>query len=148
MQSSNLYTFQKPVGGKRKFLKSTVAIALLSVVGAVGIDLVLNPNALTILFGASSTGSTSSANGTKSATSDPIDYQYGTVQVKVTKTAGKVTAVDLVQAGATAGREQAFPMLVDAAIKANGSSFGNIGGATFTTDAFKQAFDSAVAKLG
>ncbi len=148
MQSSNLYTFQKPVGGKRKYLKSTIAIAALSVVGAVGIDLFLNPNALTIIFGSSSTGSTTNANGTKSATGDPVDYRYGTVQLKVTKTAGKVTAVDLIQSGATAGREQAFPMLVDAAIKANGSNFGNVSGATFTTDAFKQAFDSAVAKLG
>lgn len=147
MQSSNLYTFQKPVGGKRKYLFSTIVLALVSIAGAVGIDLVLNPNALTILFG-SGTGVTSNANGTKTATGDPIDYQYGTVQLKVTKTAGKVTTIDLVQAGATAGREQAFSMLVDAAIKANGSNFGNVSGATYTTDAFKQAFDSAVAKLG
>jgi len=147
LQSSNLYTFQKPVGGKRKYLASTITIAVVSILGAVGIDLFLNPNALTVLFG-STTGVTSNANGTKSATSDPIDYAYGTIQVKVTKTAGKITAVDLVQAQATAGREQAFPTLVDAAIKANGSGFGNLGGATYTTEAFKQAIDSAVSKLG
>ena len=147
MQSSNLYTFQKPVDGKRKYLKSTITIAVLSILGAVGIDLALNPNALTVIFGSAS-GTTTNANGTKSATSDPIDYQYGTIQVKVTQTAGKITAVDLVQAQATAGREQAFPTLVDAAIKANGSGFGNLGGATYTTEAFKQALDSAVSKLG
>jgi uncharacterized protein with FMN-binding domain len=148
LQSSNLYTFQKPVGGKRKYLASTIAIAVLSIVGAVGIDLLLNPNAITALFGSSSTGSTTNANGTKSATGNAIDYRYGTVQLKVTKTAGKIDSIDLVQAGATAGRDQAFSMLVDAAVKANGSSFGNVGGATYTTDAFKQALDSALSTLG
>jgi uncharacterized protein with FMN-binding domain len=149
LQSSSLYTFQKPVGGKRKYLKSTVTIAVLSLVGAVGVDLYLNPNALTQILGTSTTTTpTSSTNGTKSATGDPIDYAYGTIQLKVTKAAGKITAVDLVQAQATAGRDQAFPTLVDAAIKANGSNFGNLGGASFTTAAFKQALDSAVSKLG
>ena len=147
MQSSSLYTFQKPTNGKRKYLKSTITLAVLSLVGAVGIDLYLNPNAMTVIFGSAS-GTTTSANGTKSATGDPIDYAYGTIQLKVTKSGGKITAVDLVQAQATAGREQAFPTLVDAAVKANGSGFGNLGGATYTTEAFKQALDSAVAKLG
>ena len=147
MQSSNLYTFQKQVGGKRKYLASTITLAVLSIVGAVGIDLALNPNALTTLFGSSSSSTTNSSNGTKSATGNAIDYRYGTVQLKVTKTSGKIASIDLVQAGATAGREQAFSMLVDAAVKANGSSFGNVSGATYTTDAFKQALDSALAKF-
>jgi uncharacterized protein with FMN-binding domain len=148
LQSSNLYTFQKPVGGKRKYLASTIALALLSIVGAVGIDLALNPNALTVLFGSSPTSPTTNPNGTKSATGNAIDYRYGTVQLKVTKTGGKIDTIDLVQAGATAGREQAFSMLVDAAVKANGTGFGNVSGATYTTDAFKQALDSALSTLG
>jgi len=90
---------------------------------------------------------TANATGSGSATSDSVDYQYGTVQVKVTESAGKITAVDLVQAGATAGREQAFSYLVKDAISANGSNFANISGATFTTDAFKQALDSALSKI-
>jgi uncharacterized protein with FMN-binding domain len=89
-----------------------------------------------------------SASGSGSATGDAIDYQFGTVQLKVTKANGKITAVDLVQAGATAGRDQAFSYLVSDAISANGSSFGNLSGATYTTDAFKQALDSAISKLG
>ena len=90
-------------------------------------------------------GTTASSSG--SATGDSINYQYGSVQLKVTKTDGKITAVDLVRAGATAGREQAFSYLVKDAISANGTSFGNLSGATFTTDAFKQALDSALSKL-
>ncbi|MEN9993293.1 MAG: hypothetical protein RLY83_863 [Actinomycetota bacterium] len=145
MQSSNLYTFQKPIGGKRKFLKSTIVLSVLSLVGAIGIDYALNPKAVAAMFSSNaSTGNSTDG----SATGDAIDYEFGTVQLKVTKTSGKVSAIDLVQAGATAGREQAFSMLVEAAISANGSSITNISGATYTTDAFKQALDSALSKLG
>ncbi|NDH65702.1 MAG: FMN-binding protein [Microbacteriaceae bacterium] len=59
----------------------------------------------------------------------------------------KITAVNMVRADATAGRDQAFPYLTDYAIQAQGSNFGNLSGATFTTEAFKQALDSAISKL-
>lgn len=95
---------------------------------------------------ASNVASGNSTDG--SATGDAVDYEFGTIQLKVTKAGGKVSAIELVQAGATGGREQAFSMLVDAAIAANGSNISNIGGATYTTDAFKKAFDSAASKLG
>lgn len=73
-----------------------------------------------------------------------IQYRYGTVQLSVTLTNGSITAINLVKATATDGRARAFPTLVSAAISANGIGFGNIGGATFTTDAFKQALTSAL----
>jgi len=145
LESSKLYTFQKPTASKRKFVGSTIALAALALVGGVGIDYAMNPKAVAAMF---STSSTMGNSNTGSATGDPIDYQYGTVQLKVTKTSGKITGIDLVQAGATAGREQAFSTLVDASISANGSNIGNIGGATYTTDAFKAALDSAISKLG
>jgi uncharacterized protein with FMN-binding domain len=91
---------------------------------------------------------TASTNKSGTATGDSVDYQYGTVQVKVTETNGTISAIDLVQAGATGGREQAFSYLVKDAISANGASFGNLSGATYTTDAFKQALNSAISKLG
>jgi len=97
--------------------------------------------------GVAATSSAAASSASGSATGDAIGYQYGTIQVKVTESAGKITAVDLVQADATAGREQAFPYLVKDAISSNGTSFGNLSGATFTTDAFKQALESAISKL-
>lgn len=145
LQSSNLYTFQKPVDGKRKFLKSTVVLSVLALVGGIGIDYLLNPKAIAAIF-ANNVTSGNSTDG--SATGEAIPYEYGTIQLKVTKSAGKISAIDLIQADATGGREQAFSMLVEAAISANGSNISNISGATYTTDAFKQALDSAVAKLG
>lgn len=145
MQSSNLYTFQKPVDGKRKFVKSTVVLSMLSLVGAIGIDYALNPKAFAAMF--SSNGVTGNSND-GSATGDAIDYEFGTIQIKATKTGGKLSAVELIQEGANGGREQAFPTLVAAALSANGSNIANISGATYTTDAFKQALDSALSKLG
>lgn len=76
-----------------------------------------------------------------------IQYRYGTVQVAVTKSGGKITAVNLLQEGATGGRQAAFTYLVDLAIQANGTSFGNLSGATYTVDAFKQSLESALAKF-
>jgi uncharacterized protein with FMN-binding domain len=92
------------------------------------------------------TTTTTTAGGTKSG--DSIGYRYGYVQVSVTEDAsGKITAIDFLQAGATGGRQQAFSILKTAALNAQGSNFGNVGGATYTTDAFKQALDSALAKF-
>jgi uncharacterized protein with FMN-binding domain len=76
-----------------------------------------------------------------------VQYRYGVIQVSVTKSNGKVTGVDLIQQGATGGRQAAFTYLVDLAIQANGTSFGNLSGATFTVDAFKQSMESALAKF-
>ena len=82
------------------------------------------------------------------ATSDAVPYQYGQIQLTVTEQNGKITAIDTGSSSATGGREQAFPYLVSDAIAANGTNFGNLSGATYTTDAFKQALTSAVSKLG
>jgi uncharacterized protein with FMN-binding domain len=99
--------------------------------------------------GTSPSASASAPSGkTGTATGNAIPYQFGTVQLSVTKANGKITAVGMVQASATNGRQQAFSYLVQAAITAQGTSFGNISGATYTTDAFKQALDSAIQKLG
>ena len=90
-------------------------------------------------------GGTTATEVTKTGTS--IRYRFGTIQVSVTKTAGKITAVNLLQAGATGGRGQAFDFLVQYTIDAQGSSFGNISGATYTTAAYKQSLDAALAQF-
>jgi uncharacterized protein with FMN-binding domain len=104
------------------------------------------------LFGGSATASanpSSSSTVAKDQTvqGDAINYQFGTVQVEVVQKSGKISAINMLQSGATAGRDQAFPSLVQAAIQAQGTNFGNLSGATYTTDAFKQALTSAVSKL-
>ena len=74
-------------------------------------------------------------------------YRYGVIQVSVTKSGGAITSINLVQAGATGGRQAAFDPLVNAALQAQGTNFGNLGGATFTTQTFKTALESALAKF-
>ncbi|MCX6485405.1 MAG: FMN-binding protein [Rhodoluna sp.] len=144
MESSNLYTFQKPIEGKRRYRTSTIVLTLLSLLGAVGIDLWLNPNALSMFAG---TPSPSNVGGISTATGESVESGYGPVQVMVTKEAGKITAIDLVRAQSTGGRDAAFPLLVKAAIAANGSNIGNVSQATYSSDAFKKSLDSALAKI-
>lgn len=122
---------------KTKGVLQAVALLGVSVCGA----LLLQPH------GAAASGSAASSTGVKTATGDAIDYQFGTVQLSVTTDNSKITKIDLVQSSATAGREQAFSYLVTDAISANGTNFSNLSGATYTTDAFKQALQSAISKL-
>jgi uncharacterized protein with FMN-binding domain len=113
-----------------------------SITGGFVVNAILNPPTT------SSTVSGPTAEPDKTVTSDQIPYQYGYVELKVTKSAGKLSAIDVGGSTASDGREQAYPTLVDEAIKAQGTSFGNLGGATYTTEAFKKALDNAIAKLG
>ena len=76
-----------------------------------------------------------------------MPYVYGQIQLTVTKTDGKITAISVGNSSATGGRQAAFPYLVQYAIQAQGASFGNLSGATYTTNAFKQALSSALAKF-
>jgi uncharacterized protein with FMN-binding domain len=82
-----------------------------------------------------------------SKTGAAVESGFGVVQVKVTKVDNKIIAIDVVQANATHGRAAAFPYLVQYAIQANGANFGNLSGATYTTNAFKQSLESALAKF-
>ncbi len=104
--------------------------------------------------GNASSGTTTSGNtgGTTTAsevtkTGASIRYRFGTIQVSVTKTDGQITAVNLLQAGATGGRDQAFDFLVQYTLDAQGSSFGNISSATYTVDAYKQSLNDALAQF-
>ncbi|MEY3999953.1 MAG: hypothetical protein RLZZ626_308, partial [Actinomycetota bacterium] len=87
----------------------------------------------------------------KSATGPKISFRQGPaqgyMQVKATKTNGKLTAVTLVQSSANGGRASAFPYLVKYALQYQGAVFGNLGGATYTTNAFKQSLAGALAKI-
>lgn len=91
---------------------------------------------------------TSSATAALAKTGSAINYKYGTIQLEVVKSGSKITAVNLIQAS-TSGRDWASvpSILVTAAMTAQGSGFGNMSGATFSTQAFKSALDSALAKF-
>jgi uncharacterized protein with FMN-binding domain len=130
---------------KRSWKLGATLFSLMSIACGLAVNNYLNPasTSSTIANGA---GSTTPAD--KTVTSDDIPYQYGDVQLTVTRTNGKISAIDVGASTATDGREQAYPYLVDGAIKAQGTNFANLSGATYTTDAFKAALNSAISKLG
>lgn len=145
MQSSDpTYTSIKQ-RSSRRWVGSTVFLGVLAIAGGIGVDLWLNPVAEAPIQNAISE-STAPIDAT--ATGDAVEYRYGAIQLEVVRSGGKLTEVKLIQAGANGGREAAFPYLQQYALDAQGSSFGNLSGATFTVDAFKQALDSAISKLG
>ena len=165
MQRSSNNKLQAVSSKRKNWWPSTIALAIISIVGALGINQKLAADSANAFGGGAlaggTTGGTSTGTGTgttpstpapatnttKTATGDPIYYQFGTIQVKVKQVNGKLTTITYLQDQASAGRAQAFPYLVQYAIKANGTNFGNLSGATYTTEAFKQALDSATSKL-
>jgi uncharacterized protein with FMN-binding domain len=134
--------------GKSKWKRGAALLGLASVAGGFLVNNYLNPPTSAIVATPISTKSGAPVKPDKTVTSDPIPYQFGTIELSVTRKAGKIYAIDVGQSTATNGRDQAFPYLVDYAIKAQSSSFANLGGATYTSAAFKKALDSAITKLG
>ncbi len=106
------------------------------------------PSASASVSPSPSKSAASAATGTSvSKTGDSVESSFGPVQVKVTKIGNHITEITYLQSVATHGRSQVFPYLVQYAIDANGSNFSNISGATYTTNAFKQSLESALAKF-
>ena len=84
--------------------------------------------------------------------SDPITYvaekRQGVMQISVTKKGSAITAIDILSGGTEGGEYSSVPgVLAQAAIEAQGSNFGNISRATHTTEAFKKALETALAKF-
>jgi uncharacterized protein with FMN-binding domain len=145
-QSGSPYT-EVSLPSKRKWKAGAAFFSLLSIAGGLAVNNYLNPPTTTTIAKPISSG-TGSTKPDKTVTSTDIPYQFGDVQLTVTRKGGKISTIDIGQSSANNGREAAFPILVQEAIKAQGSNFGNLSGATYTTSAFKAALDSAVSKLG
>jgi uncharacterized protein with FMN-binding domain len=101
---------------------------------------------------ATATGGSASGAAT-SATGTGVDVGYGIVQVTVTLTDGKITAIDAVQLPNNDGHsarisQQAWPMLVDQAIKAQSSQISGISGASYTSYGFSESLKAALVSLG
>ena len=82
-----------------------------------------------------------------------VPYQYGDIEVRITVAGGRVTAISIPQESATDPRSQsinaqAVPILTQEALAAQNLQFDVVSGATFTSDAFAQAFQSAMNKAG
>ena len=105
--------------------------------------------------GASSSGSSSSSNasGTKTVTGDSADTRYGPVQVKITVTNGKFTAVQAVDYPTNDPRDQeinsyAIPQLNSEALAAGSAQIDTVSGATYTSEGYVTSLQSALDKAG
>ncbi|MER7812221.1 FMN-binding protein [Streptomyces sp900116325] len=87
--------------------------------------------------------------GSGTFTGDPIDTQYGTVQVAATLSKGKITSVKVLQAPDQNGRDQqlssyALPRLTQEAIGAQSAHIDAVSGASYTSQGYIQSLQSAL----
>jgi uncharacterized protein with FMN-binding domain len=79
---------------------------------------------------------------------DQIFYKYGSIQLRVAKSGGALSEVKILKATVRGSEWASVPdQLAAAAVAANGTGFANVSGATFTSNAFRSALESALAKL-
>ena len=95
--------------------------------------------------------STAAAGGT--ATGDAISTQYGSAQVRVTVSKGKITKIDALQLQGPDPRSveissSAAPILQQEALTRQSAAVDAVSGATFTSASYTQSLQSALDKLG
>ena len=66
--------------------------------------------------------------------------------MQLTTSGGQITDISVLVGDMSYGRDVAYQTLVAATISTQGTNYGNVSGATFTTEAFKQAVQNALAK--
>jgi uncharacterized protein with FMN-binding domain len=86
-------------------------------------------------------------------TGTDVVYKYGDIQLQATITGGKIAVISVSResdrdAHSQSINSQAIPILTREALAAQGISFNVVSGATYTSDAFAQALQSALAKGG
>ena len=103
--------------------------------------------------GGSSTGATTAppttTGTTRSGTGQDVQYQYGDLQLKVTERGSTITNIEIVADGAADSRSaeinsQALPILEQQAMSAQSANVDSVSGATFTSNAYQQALQSAL----
>lgn len=99
------------------------------------------------------TNQTASASTTKTVTSAVETNQYGNVQLKVTISGGKITAVQTLQIPQNDGKSAqinayAEPILKASALKTQSAQIDTVSGATYTSDSYKLALQSALDTAG
>jgi uncharacterized protein with FMN-binding domain len=100
-----------------------------------------------------STSHTTSAGPTGTYTGDTINTRYGPVQLAVTLSKGKITAVKALQTPSADGRSQqiasySVPQLTDETLQAQSAQIDAVSGATYTSDGYVQSLQSALDKAG
>lgn len=98
-----------------------------------------------------STASTGSSSGT--VTGPSVDTRWGPVQVAITTSSGKVTAVNVVEYPNNNPKDQeinsyALPVLVQETLDAQSADIDMVSGATVTSDGYLQSLQAALDEAG
>jgi uncharacterized protein with FMN-binding domain len=96
---------------------------------------------------------TRSSSAAKTATGDVIPTRYGNVQLKVTVSGGKITSVEAVQLPTGDPKSYAIssyaePLLRQSALSKQNGDVDAVSGATYTSEGYKSALQSALDKAG
>jgi uncharacterized protein with FMN-binding domain len=86
-------------------------------------------------------------------TGDQVPTRYGPVEVKITVTNGKLTAVDAIEYPTERSRDvqinsYAIPRLNQEAMASGNASIDMVSGATYTSDGYITSLQSALDKAG
>ena len=100
-----------------------------------------------------SSSASSSSSSTRSVTGDAIATQYGNVQLNVTISGGKITKIDPVQLPSSDPKSSqissyAEPQLRQSALARQSANVDAVSGATYTSDGYRTALQSALDKAG
>ncbi|MCX4553993.1 FMN-binding protein [Streptomyces sp. NBC_01267] len=101
------------------------------------------------------TGAGPGAGGSRTGTftGDPVDTQYGTVQVSATLARGRITAIRVLRAPDSNGRDQqiaayALPRLTREALGAQSAHIDAVSGASYTSQGYVRSLQSALDRSG
>ena len=102
--------------------------------------------------GGTSSGSTSSGAAT-TVTGSVASTRWGAVQVSITVTDGKITAVDVPQYPTGNGKDRqinasALPILTKETLSAQSADIDMVSGATVTSEGYVQSLQSAIDQVG
>ena len=124
----------------KKWIGGIAALSVVSIAGGFGVNAWLNPST-------GVAGVSGDVVAPQTVTGDLVDYRYGSIQLEVTATAGKIDSIKEVRATASQGYEAAFPLLNEAALAAQSTDFANLSGATYSSEAYKEALANTLSKL-
>ncbi len=90
---------------------------------------------------------------TRTVTGDPIQTQYGVVQVKITLAGSKITNAGFAQLTANDDtsaqiNSQAAPILLQQTLSAQSAQIDGVSGASYTSQGYQQSLQSALDKAG
>ncbi|MFJ9607961.1 FMN-binding protein [Kitasatospora sp. NPDC101176] len=98
-------------------------------------------------------GGTDGAGTVRKVTGDAVNTRYGPVQVAVTLSGSRITAVDVVEYPTEDRRDReingsALPLLNQEALAAQSAHVDVVSGATFTSDGYVRSLQSALDRAG